>query len=44
MFSARSRIAFGITCTVVSVVLIAMNVGILPDYRTVAMQGRVQVV
>ena len=42
MFSTRSRIAFGITCTVVSVVLIAMNVGILPDYRTVAMRGRVQ--
>lgn len=42
MFSARSRIAIGITSTVVSVVLIAMNVGILPDYRTVAMRGRVQ--
>jgi PAS domain S-box-containing protein len=42
MFSTRSRIALGITCTVVSVVLIAMNVGILPDYRRVAQQGRVQ--
>ncbi len=42
MFSPRSRIALGISCTVVSVVLIAMNVGILPDYRAVSMRGRVQ--
>ena len=42
MFTARTRIAFGLTSTVVSVVLIAMNVGILPDYRDVAMRGRAQ--
>ncbi len=42
MFSARSRIAFGVTSTVVSVVLIALNIGIMPDYRDVAMQGRAQ--
>ncbi len=42
MFSARSRIAFGLTSTVISVVLIAMNVGIMPDYRDVAMRGRAQ--
>ncbi len=42
MFSTRSRIAFGLTSTVVSVVLIAMNVGIMPDYRNVAMRGRAQ--
>ena len=42
MFSTRSRIAFGLTSTVISVVLIAMNVGIMPDYRNVAMRGRAQ--
>ena len=44
MFSARSRLAFGLTTTVISVVLIAMNIGIMPDYRDVAMHGRVAVV
>ncbi len=42
MFSARSRLAFGVTSTVVSVVLIALNIGIMPDYRDVAMRGRAQ--
>jgi PAS domain S-box-containing protein len=42
MLTARTRIAFGLTSTVVSVVLIAMNVGIIPDYRDVAMRGRAQ--
>ena len=40
MFSAQSRLAFGITTTVVSVVLIALNIGIIPDYRDVTMRGR----
>ncbi len=40
MISARSKIALGLTTTVVSVVLIALNIGIMPDYRDVAMQGR----
>jgi len=40
MFSARSRLALGVTTTVVSVVLVALNIGIMPDYRTVAMHGR----
>ncbi len=42
MFSARSRLNFGLTSTVVSVVLIALNIGIMPDYRSVAMHGRTQ--
>ena len=42
MFSARSRLNFGLTSTVVSVVLIALNIGIMPDYRNVAMHGRAQ--
>lgn len=42
MFSATSRLAFGITTTVVSVVLLALNIGIMPDYRNVAIHGRAQ--
>ena len=42
MSSARSRIAFGLTSTMVSVLLIAMNIGIMPDYRDVARNGRDQ--
>ncbi len=42
MFSARSRIAFSLTTTVVSVVLIALNIGIIPDWHAVALRGRTQ--
>ena len=42
MFSAKSRLAFGLTSTVISVVLIGLNIGIMPDYRNVAMNGRAQ--
>ncbi len=40
MFSARFRLAFGLTSTVISVVLIGLNIGIMPDYRNVEMRGR----
>ena len=42
MFSARSRLAFGVTSTVISVVLIGLNIGIMPDFRNVAMHDRVK--
>jgi PAS domain S-box-containing protein len=40
MFSPRSRIAMGLTGMMVSVVLVALSLGILPDYRESTMEGR----
>jgi PAS domain S-box-containing protein len=42
MFSARLRLAIGLTSVVVSVLLVAMNIGIIPDYQEVALEGRSQ--
>jgi PAS domain S-box-containing protein len=42
MFSARSRIVFGLTSTVVSVMLVGMHLGILPDHREFARRSRIQ--
>ncbi|MBM4091399.1 MAG: response regulator [Planctomycetes bacterium] len=42
MFSPRTRLAISLTITVVSVLLIALNLDIMPDYRQVAMRGRAQ--
>ena len=40
MFSPRSRIAMGLTGMMVSVVVVALSLGILPDYREATMDGR----
>lgn len=42
LFSAKTRVTFGLICLLVSVLLMAQFIGVFPDYRMAVMEGRIR--